>query len=90
MCFESFPHAITWHLQGGQADASRKRAQRAALLAQAGIRSERLRSIDWLDAALCGLAAHQLATGGPMRSYGESVGGLILVPASPLPSGADP
>ncbi len=34
--FEPFPHAITWHLRGGQAQASQKRAQRRELLQQAG------------------------------------------------------
>jgi hypothetical protein len=29
--FETFPHAITWHLRGGLANARRKREQRRAL-----------------------------------------------------------
>ena len=36
-CFETFPHAITWHLRGGHATAANKRAERSELLEQAGI-----------------------------------------------------
>ena len=36
-CFETFPHAITWHLRGGNAKARQKRLQRRALLEHAGI-----------------------------------------------------
>ena len=30
-CFETFPHAITWHLRNGEAKARQKRPQRTAL-----------------------------------------------------------
>ncbi|MEB3184208.1 MAG: DUF429 domain-containing protein [Cyanobacteriota bacterium] len=79
-CFETFPHAITWHLRGGQAQARRKRSERLALLQQAGIDTTRLSSIDRIDAALCALAAHLLASGHPCRAYGEPTSGWILVP----------
>jgi hypothetical protein len=36
-CFETFPHAITWHLRGGEAKAAQKRTQRRKLLQHAGI-----------------------------------------------------
>lgn len=36
-CLETFPHAITWHLRGGNAQARQKRTQRRDLLKQAGI-----------------------------------------------------
>jgi len=52
-CFETFPHAITWHLRGGHATAANKRAQRSELLEQAGIDLASLTSIDRVDAALC-------------------------------------
>jgi predicted nuclease with RNAse H fold len=82
-CFETFPHAITWHLRGGNAEARQKRLQRRALLEQAGINTAALTSIDWIDAALCALAAHQLASGRPCRAYGEADTGLIVVPQVP-------
>ena len=83
-CFETFPHAITWHLRGGSAAAPQKRLQRRALLEQDGIHAAPLTSIDWIDAALCALAAHHLASGRPCRAYGEPASGLIVVPRGPL------
>jgi hypothetical protein len=82
-CFETFPHAIAWHLRGGNAAARQKRPQRRALLVQAGIDTAALTSIDWIDAALCALAAHHLASGRPCRAYGEPASGLIVVPQGP-------
>jgi predicted nuclease with RNAse H fold len=82
-CFETFPHAITWQLRGGQASAAHKRSQRTELLRQAGINPAPLTSIDHIDAALCALAAHHLASGGPCCAYGEAGSGLIVVPQGP-------
>ncbi len=79
-CFETFPHAITWHLRGGQAQASQKRTQRRALLQQAGIDLAPLTSIDWIDAALCSLTAHHAAVGCACVPYGEPETGWIVVP----------
>ena len=42
-----------------------------------------LTSIDWIDAALCALAAHHLASGRPCWAYGELDTGLIVVPQGP-------
>ncbi|MFM8258484.1 MAG: DUF429 domain-containing protein, partial [Vulcanococcus sp.] len=79
-CFETFPHAITWHLRAGDAQARQKHPQRLALLQQAGIDTTALTSIDRIDAALCALAAHHLASGRPCQVYGEAESGLIVVP----------
>ncbi len=79
-CFETFPHAITWHLRGGQAQAAQKRIQRRELLAQAGMDLTPLTSIDRIDAALCALTAHHVASGGECVSYGEPESGWIVVP----------
>lgn len=79
-CFETFPHAISWQLLGGQASARDKRRQRRALLVQAGLDPAPFTSIDRIDAALCALAAHQLASGGPCLSCGEPDSGLIVLP----------
>ena len=80
-CFETFPHAITWHLRGGQAQASQKRKQRRELLQREGIDLAPLTSIDWIDAALCSLTAQIVATGGACVAYGEPQTGWILVPS---------
>lgn len=79
-CFETFPHAITWHLRGGDAQASKKRTQRRELLQQVGIDLAPLTSIDWIDAALCALTAQIAAAGGPCMAYGEPETGWIVVP----------
>lgn len=79
-CFETFPHAITWHLRGGTADASQKRIQRRALLEEAGVDIADLTNIDLVDAALCALTAHYAATGKECASFGEPDTGLIIVP----------
>lgn len=79
-CFETFPHAITWHLLGGAASARRKRQQRRELLMRLGIQSEAITNIDTVDAALCAYTAHLAATGAPLVAFGEEVTGFIVVP----------
>jgi predicted nuclease with RNAse H fold len=79
-CFETFPHAITWHLRGGNADASQKGIQRRAILEQAKLNLAHLTNIDLVDAALCALAAYHAATGGECVSYGAEGTGKIIVP----------
>ena len=78
--FETFPHAITWHLRGGKADAPRKRAQRLALLRRHGVSVATLTNMDWIDAALCALAAEMFAAGHGMHFYGDRRTGHIVVP----------
>lgn len=80
-CFETFPHAITWHLRRGDADAAHKREQRRQLLAEAGVPLSTLTSLDWIDAAVCALAAQRIGRGEACVAYGEPDSGLILVPA---------
>jgi predicted nuclease with RNAse H fold len=80
-CFETFPHAVTWHLRGGNANARAKQSQRRALLAQAGLDPTPFTNIDLVDAALCALTAHHLASGRPCTGYGDPSTGLIVVPA---------
>lgn len=80
-CFETFPHAVTCALLGRElASAKFKRVQRRTLLAQAGIDTSALSSIDAIDAAVCALTAAHLA-GGQVRAYGDAAGGYIFVPA---------
>jgi predicted nuclease with RNAse H fold len=83
-CFETFPHAITAQLHRSfglePALAARKREQRRALLERFCVDCFALSSIDWLDAALCALAAQLLRSGAECRVYGEAASGLLLVP----------
>jgi len=84
-CFETFPHAITWHLRGGHAEAAQKRTQRLALLRRHGGFDASLVNMDWIDAALCAAVASMAAAGRPLKLYGEKLTGYIVVPASPEP-----
>ena len=84
VCFETFPHAITWHLRGGNATAAQKHPQRRALLEQLGLDPTPFTRIDLIDAALCALAAHQAASGGACVTYGEPKTGLMVVPSLPV------
>lgn len=86
-CFETFPHAITWHLRGGHAEAAKKRAQRLALLRRHGGYDASLVNMDWIDAALCAVVAAMAAAARPLKLYGEERTGYIIVPASPQPAG---
>lgn len=79
-CFETYPHAITWHLRGGNAKAKSKRPQRSRLLKEAGIDLGKPSGIDWVDAALCGVTALSVATQGRCVCFGDGASGLIIVP----------
>lgn len=78
--FETFPHAITWHLQGGSANARRKRTERRELLQRHGITSPAITNIDTVDAALCAYTAHRAEMGAPLQVFGEEGTGFIVVP----------
>jgi hypothetical protein len=52
-------------------------------LERLGVDCRSLSSIDWLDAALCALAAQLLQSGVECRVYGEAASGLLLVPIDP-------
>jgi predicted nuclease with RNAse H fold len=84
-CVETFPHAITCQLHRKlglePAQASRKREQRGALLERLGVDCRPLSSIDWIDAALCAVAAQQLRDGADCWVYGDAESGLLLLPA---------
>jgi predicted nuclease with RNAse H fold len=92
-CFETFPHAISCQLHRSlgleRAAASRQRLERRALLELCGLACGQLSSIDWIDAALCALAADQAARGGPCLVYGEASSGVLIVPTQ-VPSRPNP
>ncbi|WP_448871033.1 DUF429 domain-containing protein [Desulfobulbus propionicus] len=79
-CFETFPQAIACALAGRIVSAKHKRTQRKALLEQAGIHLPPPTGIDTIDAALCALTAHHLASGQPCTAFGEPTTGLIITP----------
>ncbi len=78
-CFETFPQAVACALAGRIVSAKQKRTVRRGLLRDAGIDIEPLTNIDFVDAALCALAAHRLLIG-RYQSYGNIEEGFIIVP----------
>ena len=81
VCFETFPHAVACALARKPLSAGQKRADRSRLLRKAGVSTEALMNIDWIDAALCALAAHHLVMG-TIETYGDVAEGFIVVPQS--------
>jgi predicted nuclease with RNAse H fold len=85
VCFETFPHAITHAFLNTKASAKLKNKQRKDLLEACGIDTSSLQSVDERDAALCALTA-QLLLQGETRTFGDSIGGYIHVPAGKFTS----
>ncbi len=81
VCFETFPHAVACALARKPLSAVRKRADRSRLLREIGVSTKALTNMDWIDAALCALAAHHLVMG-TFKTYGDVTEGFIVVPQS--------
>ena len=80
-CFESFPHGVTIALSPQiEVKAALKLEQRSALLERFGVSLSGLSSIDWIDAAVCALAAQRIAQSAAAEIYGEPEGGLLVLP----------
>lgn len=79
ICFVTFPQAIACALSGAPVPARNKRKVRRALLARAGVCCDLLKNIDFVDAALCALAAQYLARR-RVTLYGDPAEGYIVVP----------
>jgi predicted nuclease with RNAse H fold len=77
--FETFPHAIACALNGAPVSARNKRKVRSALLAKAAVCCDSLTNIDFVDAALCALAAEHFAHH-RYTHYGDAGEGYIVVP----------
>lgn len=77
--FETFPQAVACAMAGRNVSAKDKALVRRRVLADAGIDPAPLSGIDFIDAALCALAA-QHALSGSVRVYGEAASGVIAVP----------
>ena len=83
VCLETFPHAIACAFSGKTVSAKEKRKVRRRLLERAGVETSALTNIDWIDAALCAVAAHRMVKA-DFKAYGEPKSGLIVVPARSL------
>lgn len=83
VCFETFPQAVACILAGRTVAARDKRAVRRGLLEGAGIDTARLTHIDWIDAALCALAARACLQG-RCEAIGDAVEGHIVLPVQKM------
>jgi hypothetical protein len=92
---EVFPHASAVALAGVRPPpgtsrrSSAKRAWRTAVLEAAGLDTSELGSLDAVDAALAGLTALLVASGGDWFAVGDPADGLIVLPG-PRPNGPYP
>jgi predicted nuclease with RNAse H fold len=75
---ETFPHAVACALAGKIVSAKNKSSVRRRLLRDLGFDDRPLGNIDYVDAALCAVAARSLLEG--YRTYGDIESGLIVVP----------
>ena len=78
-CVETFPHAIVCALRGEVTSARNKGKVRREVLRVAGIDTVELSNIDFVDAALCAVAATCFLKN-QFKSYGSDVDGYIVVP----------
>lgn len=80
ICFETFPHAIVCALKGSVVPARPKGKVRRQALRDQGIDESELPNIDFVDAALCALAADYFSRG-QFKTYGDKAEGYIVVPS---------
>lgn len=79
MCIETFPHAIVCALEGRVVPAHPKNATRRFVLRDKGLDVSKLSNIDFVDAALCAIAAEAFCQG-RFKSFGDDLEGYIIVP----------
>jgi predicted RNase H-like nuclease len=73
------PHAVACALARKTLSAKQKRVDRVRLLQEAGVSTGARTNMDWIDAAICALAAQHFVTG-RFKPYGDAAGGFIVVP----------
>lgn len=78
-CIETFPHAVVCSLKKSVVSAKRKGYVRREVLRAEGLVTSKLRNIDFVDAALCAVAARRFARG-EYESYGCRADGYIVIP----------
>jgi len=88
-CVETFPQAVACALAGRVLPAKKKSANRLAVLESEGIATTTLTNMDYIDAALCALAARYIGMGS-YRSYGDDEEGFIVVPSISVKWAEDP
>ena len=81
ICFETFPHAIVCALSGRVVPTKPKVQSRRRTLRELGYDPASLPNIDFLDAALCAIAADAFREG-RSEHFGRRNEGFIVIPAS--------
>ena len=79
ICFETFPHAVFCALRKKCETAKPKGPKRRGVLKDFGYKIEPLSNIDFVDAALCAVAAKSFAQENFVK-FGNSAEGFIVVP----------
>lgn len=79
MCIETFPHAIVCALAGQVVSARFRARVRREVLRERGCDDSKLPNIDFVDAALCAVAADAFQKD-QYQSYGNFEEGFIIVP----------
>ena len=78
-CMETFPQAVACALAQRILPAKRKCADRRDVLVKRGLETNMLKNIDFVDAALCAVAALYLQRN-EFDCYGDNKEGFIVVP----------
>jgi len=79
-CFETFPQAIACALAGKKVSAKQKATVRRGILSAQGYDHTSLPNIDFVDAALCAVAA-KFFMENAFVTFGETQEGFIVVPS---------
>lgn len=77
--FETFPHAVVCALAGCHVPARDKNRVRRQAVREEILDDRALRNLDFVDAALCAIAARFLVAG-DFTAFGDAEEGLIVVP----------
>lgn len=80
VCVETFPHAAACALAGQVVSAKHKASARRKALQDRGYDVSGLPNIDYVDAAVCAIAANAFRLNN-YRSFGDRAEGFIIVPA---------
>jgi predicted nuclease with RNAse H fold len=78
-CVETFPHAVACEISGSIVSAKQKTTVRRSVLRDIDVDTTLLRNIDYVDAALCAIAARSVANAS-CKPYGSVTDGYIVVP----------
>jgi predicted nuclease with RNAse H fold len=79
-CFETFPQAIACALAGRKVSTKCKAAVRRNILGDLGYDHRPLTNVDFIDAALCAVAAERFLRGA-FVAFGQTDEGFIVIPS---------